>query len=164
MLVYEKKVEGERHLYGTLSSIPSDSDQRLIYKDENGDTIQPTLSDGFKDDGHGGIKDIEQDCKVNVFIGETCVIPPNYVAAESHSAPETFSFKIGSDTYEAEPDMTFEQWVQSAYNTDGYKVVGTAEPVVTSNESQFIQLNDTPVQPTDVIVQDTVYTLQDCTV
>ena len=42
MLVYEKKVEGERHLYGTLSSIPSDSDQRLIYKDENGDTIQPT--------------------------------------------------------------------------------------------------------------------------
>lgn len=78
MLVYEKKAEGERHLYGTLSSIPSDSDQRLIYKDENGDTIQPTLSDGFKDDGHGGIKDIEQDCKVNVFIGETCVIPHMY--------------------------------------------------------------------------------------
>ena len=60
--------------------------------------------------------------------------------------------------------MTFEQWVQSSYNTNGYKVVETAEPVVTSNESQFIQLNGTPVQPTDVIVQDTVYTLQDCTV
>ena len=163
MLVYEKKVEGGRHLYGTLSSIPSDSDQRLIYKDENGDTIQPTLSDGFKDDGHGGIKDIEQDCKVNVFIGETCVIPPNYVAVEGHNAIETFSFKIGSNTYEAEPDMTFEQWVQSVYNTGGYKTVETTEPVVTSDELQFIQLNDTAVQPTDVIVQNTVYTLQNCT-
>ncbi len=163
MLVYEKKVEGGRHLYGTLSSIPSDSDQRLIYKDENGDTIQPTLSDGFKDDGHGGIKDIEQDCKVNVFIRETCVIPPNYVAVEGHNAIETFSFKIGSNTYEAEPDMTFEQWVQSVYNTGGYKTVETTEPVVTSDELQFIQLNDTAVQPTDVIVQNTVYTLQNCT-
>ena len=60
--------------------------------------------------------------------------------------------------------MTFEQWVQSAYNTAGYKVVETAEPIVSSDELQFIQLNDTPVQPTDVIVQGTVYTLQNCTV
>lgn len=117
MLVYEKKVEGERHLYGTLSSIPSDSDQPLIYKDEDNVVITPTLSDGFKDDGHGGIKDIEQDCKVNVFIGETCIIPPNYVPP---TPVETISFKIGNDTYEAEPNMVWDDWLYSDYNTGDF--------------------------------------------
>lgn len=59
MLVYEKWVtesnEKVRHLYGTMSNVPSASDNQLVYQDADGDTITPSLSNKYLDDGHGGI-------------------------------------------------------------------------------------------------------------
>lgn len=55
MLVYEKKVDGVRHLFGTVNNIPSNSDNQLVYQDADGDTVSPSLSYQYLDDGHGGI-------------------------------------------------------------------------------------------------------------
>ena len=55
MLIYEKGTGENRHLYGTLENIPSDSDNQLVYEDKDGDTITPTLSNTYVDDGRGGI-------------------------------------------------------------------------------------------------------------
>ena len=84
MLVYEKKVEGERHLFGTMENIPSADDVQLTYKDEDGATASPTLQDTFLDDGHGGIKMIHDDTEseLNVFIGDVNIIPGDFEAPE----------------------------------------------------------------------------------
>ena len=59
MLIYEKWTtesdEKVRHLYGTVNNIPSDSDNLLVYQDADGDTVTPSLSYTYLDDGHGGI-------------------------------------------------------------------------------------------------------------
>lgn len=88
MLVYEKKVEGERHLFGTMGSIPSADDVQLTYKDEDGATASPTLQDTFLDDGHGGIKMVHDESgtitesELNVFIGDVNIIPGDFEAPE----------------------------------------------------------------------------------
>ena len=71
MLVYEKGTGENRHLYGTLANIPSESDNQLVYEDRDGDPITGlTLSDTYVDDGHGGIlvKGEEEDTFVGVYI------------------------------------------------------------------------------------------------
>ena len=37
---------------------------------------------------------------------------------------KTNEFKIGSSTYKAEIDMTWEEWIESKYNTNGYTMDG----------------------------------------
>ena len=164
MLVYEKKVDDERHLYGTLGSVPSDSDQPLIYKDNEGGVITPTLSDGFKDNGKGGIKDIAKDCEVNVFIGDTCIIPPGVepvLPGTFSFKTETISFEIGNNTYEADIDMVWDDWLYSDYNTDGYKKSESSENIVNSDESKCVSLEDTTVKSSDTISEGTKYILVD---
>lgn len=78
MLVYEKwvteTIDGVptkvRHLYGTEGNVPSDSDNQLVYQDADGDTITPSLSNQYFDDGHGGIIMVseEDDEKVETFV------------------------------------------------------------------------------------------------
>lgn len=88
MLVYEKKVEGERHLFGTMGNVPSADDVQLTYKDEDGATASPTLQDTFLDDGHGGIKMVHDESgtitesELNVFIGDVNIIPGDFEAPE----------------------------------------------------------------------------------
>lgn len=57
MLIYEKKVNSERHIFGTTANVPSESDNQLEYYDLNSITekIEPTLNDTYLDNGHGGI-------------------------------------------------------------------------------------------------------------
>ena len=75
MLVYEKKVDGERHLFGKVQgTVPSESDVQLTYKDTDGTTITPELSDTYLNDGHGGIIRKSDGEAINVFIGETQII------------------------------------------------------------------------------------------
>lgn len=78
MLVYEKKVDGERHLFGTVdNTAPGESDVQLTYKDTDGTTIEPELSDIYLNDGHGGIIRKSDGEAINVFIGETQIIGGN---------------------------------------------------------------------------------------
>ena len=75
MLVYEKKVDGERHLFGKVQgTVPSEDDVQLTYKDTDGTTITPELSDTYLNDGHGGIVRKSDGEAINVFIGETQII------------------------------------------------------------------------------------------
>lgn len=78
MLVYEKTVDNARHLYGTMGNIPANSDSQLTYKDSYGNAVEPTLSQSFVDDGKGGIKRVSDNKEINVFIGETNIIPGSF--------------------------------------------------------------------------------------
>ena len=75
MLVYEKKVEGTRHLFGKVEgTIPADSDVQLTYKDAGGNTLTVSESDTYLNDGKGGIIRKSDNKAVNVFIGNTQII------------------------------------------------------------------------------------------
>lgn len=107
MLVYEKKVEGERHLFGTMGNVPSDDDVQLTYKDAEGSTAEPTLQDTFLDDGHGGIVMVHDESgtitesELNVFIGDTQIIPP--ATEEETEYTITLSYDSEEGTVTSEP-------------------------------------------------------------
>lgn len=77
MLIYEKKVEGVRHLFGTLGNVPSESDKQLTYTDEDGDVVTDlTVLSQLLDDGHGGIK-TKTGGKILVWLDDLNIIPGN---------------------------------------------------------------------------------------
>lgn len=88
MLIYEKKVEDERKLFGTLDNIPKDTDEPLTYTDQDSETVTPSLDYTYLDDGHGGIimKDGNNETPLNVFIGDTQVIPTMLCEYTEHHA------------------------------------------------------------------------------
>lgn len=69
MLIYEKKVEGERHIYGTFGTVPSDEDNRLEYEG-----FEPSISGSYFDDGKGGIKDAEGN-ELTVLLDGEVIVP-----------------------------------------------------------------------------------------
>jgi len=90
MLVYEKKVNGEQKLFGTMGNIPAENDVQLTYKDETGAVITPIAKDTYRDNSKEGVQGIirESDKKaVNVFIGDKCII--GKVATVNSAAPKT---------------------------------------------------------------------------
>ena len=75
MLVYEKKVDNARHLFGNATgTAPTVDDPQLTYKDSDGDTLTIVDGDSYIDDGKGGIIRKSDNKEVNVFIGETQII------------------------------------------------------------------------------------------
>lgn len=89
MLIYEKKVlsdhldqtsEKVRRLFGTAGSIPSNSDQPLIYKDADGDEISSEVVSNYKYvyNYNGGLKastftsciPSSSDTVLNVFLND----------------------------------------------------------------------------------------------
>lgn len=69
MLVYEKKVDSQRKIFGTTNNFPSDSDNQLVYKDRDGDVISDlTLNAEYVDDKHGGILRKSDDQFIAVYI------------------------------------------------------------------------------------------------
>lgn len=96
MLVYEKKVDNARHLFGTMGTIPSAGDSQLSYVDNNDDPVTVSLSGSYFDDGHGGIKDAEG-TQINVMLGDVVIIPKGGEAPLSNKC-EITSFKISDAT------------------------------------------------------------------
>ncbi len=66
---------------------------------------------------------------------------------------QTISFTIEGAAYQSEQNMTWAQWVESAYNTDGYHLSG--EVIVNPDYTKRVRDQSS----TDVIVANTAYTL-----
>ena len=83
------------------------------------------------------------------------------VSGECSSAPTPalISFTIGGgDVYEAEEGMTWTQWCESNYNTDGYFSDGYT--IVAPTYEYAVAYNNIFVSSTDVIVENREYTLK----
>lgn len=113
MLVYEKKVEDTRHLFGKVEgTIPAASDVQLTYKDAGGNTLTVSESDTYLNDGKGGIIRKSDNKAVNVFIGDTQIIgssisPEGKVIIDG--TPDVIIYQSGGDytsigfLFESEP-------------------------------------------------------------
>ena len=93
MLIYEKKVDNIRHIYGTFGNVPSSEDTQLSYTDAQGEPISPSLDATYLDDGRGGIK-TTAGTKVLVYIGEERIIPAvSYPYLLIENPPTTVLYK-----------------------------------------------------------------------
>ena len=83
MLVYEKKVENERHLYGTTSNIPSVNDSQVSFIDETGAEIQDiSFTDTFVDDGKHGMIRVSDNTWAAMNVGDVNIIPGGFIPPE----------------------------------------------------------------------------------
>lgn len=73
-----------------------------------------------------------------IYLGNTLVW-------EKEENANLISFKVDSIPYQAESNMTWQEWVNSAYNTNGYKVVGSG---IYTADNQYYVAN---VLPSDKI-------------
>lgn len=127
MLVYEKKVEGARHLYGKVEgTIPAAGDTQLTYKDAEGQELTLVEKDTYKDDGKGGIYRVSDNAAVNVFIGDTQIIGEEI---EEESEPEITMTAIEVTTpptktvYTAGEELDLTGMVVTLIGTDGTQEV-----------------------------------------
>ena len=127
MLVYEKKVEGVRHLFGNATGTqPTQSDVQLTYKDAEGTELELVEKDTYKDDGKGGIYRVSDNKAVNVFIGDTQIIGKEI---EEESEPEITMTAIEVTTpptktvYTAGEELDLTGMVVTVIGTDGTKEV-----------------------------------------
>ena len=81
MLIYEKKVLGERHLFGTLGNIPGPDDVQLTYKDNAGTSVDVSALNFFYNKakciyGNDSVNQLpsDNDTKINVWLGDTLII------------------------------------------------------------------------------------------
>lgn len=112
MLIYEKKDEGERHLYGTFGTIPSDEDSRLEYEG-----FEPSLSEAYFDDGKGGIKNIEGD-ELKVLLDGIQIVPQGGESPEPPAPVEPVEPEKKEDIdIEVADEADF--FVRNVYNKKG---------------------------------------------
>lgn len=159
MLVYEKGVGEERHLYGTMANIPSDEDEQLSFKDADGNAVEGlTLTETYLDDGHGGIIRKSDSEPLTVFIGENNIIPgpaifeKTPVGIEITMNPAKMAYKVG-DTL----DLTGMK-VELFYNDGSSEEIDDweAEPA----DGDTLAADDTPV----MVTYDEFYDVVDITI
>ena len=84
-----------------------------------------------------------------------------YILIEKLSYVETnlITFTIDGIEYQAEEGMTWEQWVNSEYNTDGYYIIIWDDGVYKSiHKDDLFRVGYS--EPTDIILKDNKYVLQ----
>ena len=144
MLVYEKKVDGTRHLFGKVEgTIPAADDTQLTYKDTDGTTITPELSDTYLNDGHGGIIRKSDGEAINVFIGETQIIggdipTPTVTSIEVTTEPTKTAYAAGESL-----DLT--GMVVTGNLSNGETIDVTADCTTTPVDGAVLTAEDTEV-------------------
>ena len=81
------------------------------------------------------------------------------IANTSYTLENTISFNIGNTSYQSTGlvvQTTWQSWVNSAYNTDNYTIVGD---YIYSAQNGVVTYNNSNVLKTDYIVADRNYTL-----
>lgn len=91
------------------------------------------------------------------LVGVSAMTDAEVVAAADAGWTNTFTFWISTAECTAEDDMTWNQWLQSAYNTIG--AVASSDTVLSGR--QKIALNNVDVKPSDVIVATTYELISD---
>lgn len=112
MLIYEKKVDGVTHLFGTFGNVPADTDVQLTYKGADGQLIADIRAlkffyqRGIALLGGKSVRQVpaEDDIKVNVYLGEELIVgekaedATNVVEDEPAGQAETLDVPVVEET------------------------------------------------------------------
>jgi len=93
MLIYEKEVNGTRHIFGSTSNVPTENDEQVLYLDDSRKPVTVTSSSRFRCAAGG--KMVDQDGHtVNVWINENKSIIPIGLESGVGSACDILSFTV----------------------------------------------------------------------
>lgn len=97
---------------------------------------------------------------ISTTVGNIGILLDTINGETSYSTINIISFIIDDTTYQAEEDMSWEEWINSDYNIDNY-VVMTANGYITADREYYVCLVeddfDTTVLSTDIIQNITYY-------
>lgn len=145
MFIYEKVVEGVRHLFQATGAVPAANDTQLSYVDSDGDTVTPTVTSDLRDDGKGGI--LFEGDELIVKAGNTVLIPEGYVIPTIQSiaitkAPKTVSYTEGDKLSMAGIEVT------ATYTDASTAKIRKAELTFSPAEGTVLAKTDTSVTVT----------------
>ena len=161
MLIYEKKVDGVNHLFGTEANIPADDDTQLTYKDENGDAISDISDYKFfyeKNKVMFGSEATNQlptdeDTQVNVWLGDEMIIPQVTYSITYEEVEHATITPASGTRYTNGETVEVTNEVESGYTFE-------SAPVFTVNGEEITAEWDNAVASFDVVVErDTVIVL-----
>ena len=120
----------------------------------------------YSDDGY-----IHTNLGAYILNGEEYILSSTVITADAiystTNFPEgyfdTINFNIKKDLmssveYSARKFMTWDEWVQSEFNTEGFKLNSQGTKILTS-DNYAILLDGLEVNPTDIIIEDSEYSL-----
>ena len=84
---------------------------------------------------------------------------PNLSIKFNLAKKSLISFTIKDTAYQAEEGMTWEQWVNSKYNTRGFYGGGSNNVTIDYPEYSYVCVNNEPVSLNDIIVSNFAYKL-----
>lgn len=89
-------------------------------------------------------------------IGNIDTAYPSADGVSFGTVPSTITFTIAGVTYQADPGMTWDQWVWTTYNTGMVYV----EASFVWKSGNYVALNNVNVSPSDTIIANSTYTLK----
>lgn len=156
MLVYEKKVEGARKIFGTMGNIPSALDEQLAYTDDKGTAIQDlTLTESYLDSGKGGIIRAADNSEIFVSLGDTVIVPPNGEIIVSLESIEVTTLPTITEYGASHQKYDWTGMVVTATYTDGTSAAVTgyttdpADGADVPNEDKTVEVTVTYEEKTD---------------
>lgn len=163
MLIYEKTIEEQRKLFGTMSSIPSEDDLPLVYTNGENEILEeaPSLNDTYLDNGKGGIIVKSTGEELKVFIDKTNIIPGDGSAPAPTSWDEVVS-QISEGVFSMLPGFTLTIEDNSILGNIEMKLIGIDKDELTSGGvAKTTWMNTTVLNQKGLVSRDMELVLED---
>lgn len=113
MLIYEKDIDGNVKLFGSVQNIPTPEDKEIVLRDAEGNQLEIVPGDSYVDNGHGGMTRRSDGKFVAIDIitpelTEINVIPGNYLFLTTVPAQDSDGELFGKLASELQNDIEIE--------------------------------------------------------
>ena len=144
MLIYEKKVDGKRKLFGTLANVRSEKDKELVYLGTDGNRIELTPDDVYYDNRRGGIVRKSDGQTVSVFIeGSTFPIIPQQLNGYAVKPSGWTTYSEGTSEENIPLDMVANKLIVYPYNSGNLGVMRWVDMITTPGKTSLkVALNE----------------------
>lgn len=144
MLIYEKKVDGKRKLFGTLANVRSDKDKELVYLGTDGNRIELTPDDVYYDNRRGGIVRKSDGQTMSVFIeGSTFPIIPQQLSGYAVKPSGWTTYSEGTSEENIPLDMVGNKLIIYPYNSGNLGVMRWVDMITTPGKTSLkVALNE----------------------
>lgn len=130
-------------------------------KGDKGDKGDPGTAGAKGADGYSPVKGVDYftDTDKAAIVQEVLAALPYYDGTVTITGGETLiSFTIGATTYQAVEGMTWGEWVDSSYNTNGFYVTSDSHVFTAAGANVVLSEHGTDyVMGSDLIVSDYSY-------
>lgn len=159
---YFGSFEEEAFVYFTINGVSYSAEKNATWQEWTGSTSAYHVEQDYVVDGSGMAITAQNNVQVwpdEVIIGDVNYTLMTVDSSEQREIPSTITFSIGITQYQAEPGMTWSEWVGSEYNTHGYEAEPERDRICCQHENQESvgDFKYISVSLNDVIIKNGMY-------